>query len=251
MHRLLLLTLATGLGLNGAMVATAADQTDGDAELNPIHDRAPEVSYPARRSNSRLSRLLIREQPRVYLPGRLLMGQDNPLMIKAPAGAQVTLLISAASKGYVLPDATPLSVGPDFQKIEGLVPANGVLQLAIPVPAAEDGVEGAILYIDGYLTQDDGLETPSQYQRLVWMDAAGQPTRDNHLVIAKSSEGKGPMIMPSIPGLPSQLLNTIGQKRRDDDAAQPEVGTPLMSPGLPSNNPFVNPTGNVPSGAGY
>jgi hypothetical protein len=156
----------------------------------------------AEKYQSRLNSLLLKKND-LYLPTRLVLGEEARFVVKAPAGNLVKILVSAKSEGYVLPNGTSLSVGEEVQELTGTVPANGVLELKLPVPK-DPTMEGKVVYVAGVVGPSEEALTPIDL-----IDSTGRRTEENALVIVKPVEAGGPSIMPSMPGLSPQVFNQL------------------------------------------
>lgn len=161
-------------------------------------------SEAAEKYESRLSRLLIRKSD-VYLPTRLVLGEEARFVIKAAPGNQVKLLMSPSAEGYLLPNGTALRVGSDAQILEGTVPETGILELKMDMPKDPE-LEGKVLYVDAVA----GLSEES-LEPMGMVDATGRRTGSNSLVIVKPAERGGPSILPNMPGLSPQVFNQLTQ----------------------------------------
>jgi hypothetical protein len=156
----------------------------------------------AEKYQSRLNSLILKKND-VYLPPRLVLGEEARFVIKAPPGSHVKLLLSAQNSGYKLPNGTELRVGAQSEELTGVVPENGVLQLQMVMPKDPDA-EGKLVYIDAvYGTSDDDL-APMEL-----VDATGRRTGNNALAIVKPSDAGGMSILPNMPGVSPQMMNQI------------------------------------------
>jgi hypothetical protein len=109
-----------------------------------------------------------------------------------------------------------LRVGTDAQRLEGVVPEKGVLTLSFPVPD-EAGLEGKAVFVDAIVWKQADY---SDLQQPTLVDSTGRRTTSNQLSIAKAVElGKGPRLLPNMPGLPGGLLqqvNTLSEIQNGD-----------------------------------
>ena len=176
----------------------------------------PPEAHAAPPPRGRLSRL-IRKKPRLYMPTRLIVGEDNRFVVQAPAGSHVVLLMSPKPEGAMAPDGTPLAVGKDFQTLETVTAANGVVELILPIPA-QKALRDRVVYVDAYTYQ---AEDYSDLQRLELTDAAGRASSgSNALLMTHRPEGGGPMVLPGMPGMPVNLmqqLGTLGEMMEGDE----------------------------------
>jgi len=156
----------------------------------------------AEQYHSRLNSLILKKND-VYLPSRLVLGEEAHFVIKAPAGSHVKLLLSAQNSGYKLPNGTELRVGVQSEQLTGVVPENGVLQLQMTMPKDPDA-EGKLVYVEALLGDSD--ETMTQMELV---DSTGRRTGNNALAIVKPSDAGGMAIMPNMPGVSPQMINQL------------------------------------------
>lgn len=205
------------------------------------------VPAHAQKYQSRLNSLLLKKND-VYLPSRLIIGEEAKFVVKAPAGSKVKVLLSSTSEGYVLPNGTPLRVGAEAQEVTGVVPENGVLELKAQMPKDPE-LEGKVVYVEAVAGTTDEDLAPVDL-----VDATGRRTTENTLVLMKQAEMGGPSVMPSMPGVSPQLMNQLsnlgsaltkgenGQKQLLDD------GTINRDRDM-DRNPFVRR--GIQPGVGY
>lgn len=153
---------------------------------------------------SRLSSLLIHKND-IYLPARLVIGEQAHFVAKAVPGSRIKLFLSTQGEGFLLPDGSPLRVGKDAQEVSGVVPETGVLELQMEMPK-ESELEGQVVYVDAVAGPSDDNLAP-----MTLVSAAGRRTGENTLVIVKAAEKGGPNLVPNMPGLSPQVFNQLTQ----------------------------------------
>lgn len=196
---------------------------------------------PHSEAMERVSRLnsLIVQKPTLYMPPRLLIGQDNKFILKGKAGNKAMLYLSPSSSGMRAPNGLDLRIGEEHQKISGIFPENGVLVLTVPVPK-ESSLIGKTLYLEAITWSQPDY---SDLEVLSITDFTGRRTSENALAIDKPADGKGSPIMPALPGVPTQLLNRLNtfndlrQKPELNDQGAINRNVPL------DQNSFYNPYG--------
>ncbi|MGE0200831.1 MAG: hypothetical protein AB7P76_07680 [Candidatus Melainabacteria bacterium] len=216
------------LPLTWAEDFSGADDGVTDETL-PVEDATAETPSAPR---SRLNRLLIRSA-NLYLPTRLVLGQENKFVARANPGQQVLVFLSPEPSGLVLASEQsariPLRVGPEYEQVVGVANEKGVAELSITLPDEQDWA-GHILYVDaiaydraeivpprmdgeGHPVADVNplvdLRTVANAQQLDLMNPMGQRTSVNALQMAMPAEANGAMVMPSMPGFSPQLLQQI------------------------------------------
>lgn len=156
----------------------------------------------AEKYQSRLNSLILKKND-VYLPTRLVIGQEAQFVVKAPAGSHVKLLLSPQNTGYQLPNGTALHVGTQTEELSGVIPENGVLQLKMSMPKDTD-MEGKTIYVDAIIGDTDDTLAPMEL-----VDSTGRRTSNNALAIVKPSDAGSMSIMPSMPGVSPQMVNQL------------------------------------------
>jgi hypothetical protein len=156
----------------------------------------------AEKYQSRLNSLILKKND-VYLPTRMVIGEDVHFVVKAPVGSHVKLLLSAQNSGYQLPNGQTLRVGTESQELSGIVPENGVLQLKMTMPKDAD-MEGKTIYVDAAAGPTDDDLAPMEL-----VDATGRRTANNALAIVKPSEAGSMSIMPNMPGMSPQMMGQL------------------------------------------
>jgi hypothetical protein len=160
------------------------------------------MTAQAEKYQSRLNSLLLKKND-VYLPSRLVIGEDAKFVVKAPAGTTVKIFLSSQGEGFVLPNGTPLRVGDGAQEVTGVIPENGILELKAAMPKDPE-LQGKVIYVDAVAGASDEELAPIDL-----VDATGRRTMQNTLVLMKPAEIGGPSIMPSMPGVSPQLMNQL------------------------------------------
>lgn len=193
------------------------------------------LSQPAfaEQYHSRLNSLVLKKND-VYLPNRLVIGEEAHFVVKAAPGSQVKILLSAQNSGYQLPNGTALRVGNQSEELVGVVPENGVLQLKMTLPK-DESMEGKIVYVDAVSGSSD-----ADLAQMELVDSTGRRTGNNALSIVKASDPGGMSIMPNMPGVSPQMINQL------TNMANPGTNKQLMDNGdinqdrAIDRNPFLN-----------
>lgn len=150
---------------------------------------------------------LIRETPNLYLPTRLIIGEEQTILVKAPAGNKVVVFISPQSSGYPdAPNGLDLNIGADVERLEAVANEKGVAKIILSLPKNEN-MAGRHIFMDGYTHQS---EDGSDAMRLSWMDPTGRQTAVNSVQLAMPSDGTGAMILPGMPGIGGDMMRRIG-----------------------------------------
>lgn len=163
---------------------------------------SPEI-VRAEKYQSRLNSLLVQRSTSVYLPTRLMLGEEARFVVKAPAGNLVRIFVSTQADGKVLPNDVVLRVGEDAQELSGIVPENGVLELKMDVPKDPE-LDGRVVYVDAVSGASEEALTAINL-----VDHTGRRTDQNTLVLMKGVAENGPAIMPSMPGVSPQMMNQL------------------------------------------
>ncbi len=193
---------------------------------------------------SRLSQL-IRQKPDMYLPTRLILGEENRFVFRAKPGSNITLYLSPKGEGFVLPNGLPLFIGEEHESVSGQIPSSGVLELSLPLPDEEDW-NGYVLYVDAITWQTpDG----SDAERFEWIAHTGSRAESNALVMSKRTRDGGFPIMPAIPGIPThvfQQLTTMSEAYNGDERKKELLDTgEINRDTLLDQNSFINRPGGI------
>lgn len=214
----------TALALLLSIMAGNALAALAEIPSTPIETVPSAVTLPATSDNrpvSRLSRMML-NQDTLYLPTRLIIGENNRFLIKGKPGSDVMLYVSPKGDGYKLPNGLAVKVGEMHESLGGKIPESGVLTLEIPVPNEPDWA-GHFLFIDAITwTQPDYADV----KQIQLLDSTGRRTTDNGLMMSTpASIGGSPLVMPSMPGVPagalqqltqtSQILGSNDKRRKD------------------------------------
>lgn len=156
----------------------------------------------AEKYQSRLNSLLLRKND-VYLPSRLVLGQEARFVVKAAPGSLVKLFVSGKGEGMMLNDETPLRVGADAQVLSGTVPESGVLELKMAVPKDPE-MDGQVVYVDAVSGASE-----TELKPIDLMDSTGRRTEQNSLTMIKQVAENGPAVMPAMPGLSPQAFKQL------------------------------------------
>lgn len=196
-------------------------------------------SAHAEQYKSRLNSLLLRKND-VYLPTRLLLGQEARFVVKAQPGSLIKVFISTEAEGKVLSNDVALRVGADAQELTGTVPDTGVLELKMAVPADPE-LDGRLVYVDAVAGSSEDTLTPIDL-----VDPTGRRTEQNAIPMMKQVDGGGgAMVMPSMPGLSPQVFNqltTMGGIYSGGDTEKKKLlddGTINRDRNI-DRNPFIN-----------
>lgn len=189
-----------------------AESGEQSVEVSPSPDL---YRRPISRLNS-----LVRQKPTVYLPTRLILGESTNFVIKAQPGTHIALYVSPEDVGYAAPNGKPLRVGQTNEELKGDVPENGVLTLTLPIPQ-DPNLDGRAVFVEAIAwTRDDYRDL----EVVTLMEATGRPAVRNMLAIAAPSDsGKGVNLMPSMPGMPQQLIQnmaSVAGAQGDEDKKQ-------------------------------
>lgn len=157
--------------------------------------------------SSRLNRLSQRQNI-LYLPGRLVIGEENRFVIKGTPGSQAVLFISPLDKGYTLPNGQQLRVGQEHEKLQAVIPEKGVLEIMVPLPN-DNGWVGRQLFADAILLNDGETEEEVSVDYVAIMDATGRRADHNAIEIFAPATAGHTTVMPMMPGLDPQTFNKL------------------------------------------
>lgn len=161
------------------------------------------------------------EAPRVYLPSKLIIGQDNKFIIKGPAGNKVSLAISNTNRGSEPIAGHELRLGQTETTIEGVIPATGILELNYSVPNDETLVDN-VKYFEAAIWGNDDF---SDLRIAKIIGTSGKETLNNGVAITlPPSKGGSTSFSAMIPGAPMELIRSVDQiKKYQEGKINPEL----------------------------
>ena len=173
-------------------------QSEQTNELSPmsIHSDSP-------LSRSLANRLL---PPRVYLPGRMTLGQTAEFIIKGKAGSWAALAMADKNSGAKPIYGHELHLGADRKVVSlGKIPEGGVLSLVIDTPIQGDLI-GDCWYFEAAIWSkpdfsDVELAAPVQSESTA---AQRSPHANGVLVAAEPDHKRGVRFVPDV-ALPLQM----------------------------------------------
>lgn len=150
--------------------------------------------------------LLNRESPEVYKPTRLIIGQENKVLIKAEPGSCISLAYSESNTGAAPLYGQKLRLGSDLKTTEGIVPQNGLLELSIMLPDNKE-FEGKTFYIEVAVWKNKDF---SDIQLAKIVAPSGRETSSNSIVAALPPKNANkPTFTPTLPGAPLEMMQTM------------------------------------------
>lgn len=181
--------------------------------LQPVHAEGHIVSFePSASSVTAAPRSAIQrlnqyrqQQPKLYLPNRLLIGEQQTITIQGPPNRVVRVFLSPQGRGFTTDDGLALHVSEQVQTLEGQTNANGVAKIVIDLPN-NPNMDGERLYMDGVI-MGTGDEVS---QQLHWMDSTGRETTSNRLVMMVPADSMGATVLPGLPGLGGDMMRRLG-----------------------------------------
>jgi hypothetical protein len=172
-------------------------------------------------------RLLIEDGPQVFLPSKLIIGQENSFRIKGPPGSKVSLAISSTNKGAKPLFGQQLRIGPAEKTIEGEIPATGILELKYEIPD-DTNLINSIRFVEAAVWKANDY---SDIQIATTISSSGRETLHNGITITHPpSDGKKPMFGPVIPGVGQEIIRTIENIQRAKDGS---INPDLLEDGSP------------------
>lgn len=180
------------------------------------------VSWAQARAGGRLSQL-IQQKASLYLPTRLLWGQENRILVKATPGARVMVYLSPQDEGFTTPNGLALRVGANPQALCGVASDKGVAVITLTLPDPEPSPEGETAepkertaFLDAVTYQKDDF---SDMTAVEFIDPTGRATASNQTRLTRPADGKGAMFFPGMPGVSGDLvrrLSTLGDLQNGD-----------------------------------
>lgn len=194
-------------------------------------ENASEISLPSVEKQQ----LLTGSTAQVFLPSKLILGQDNKFVIKGNPGSKVSLAISNSNHGAKPIMGINLRLGETEQTIESTIPATGVVELIYKVPSNEELLD-KIKYVEVAIWSKVDFSDIAIAKSI---GASGRETLNNGLAIVLPPEsGKKPTFEPVIPGISGDLFKSI--------QAMKDVQEGKVNPELIDSSYYQKPTPNSP-----
>lgn len=191
------------------------------------------------------SLLILRsDSAKIYKPTRLVIGQSNNFLIKAPAGATVELALSYVNEGLPVYHGITLNLGKDAKFVTGVVPSNGFITLSFSIPNNKDMANSEMYFDAVYWKKSDY----SDIQKLQIISPSGLQTKLNKLILVMPTDDPNkPAFAPALPGGGSELIkatqsiNSTNSNNTDYTETIPQYEQPvilqnLRAPELLQNN---------------
>lgn len=159
--------------------------------------------------------LKVSNRASVYLPSKLIIGQDNIFIVKGSPGSKVSLAVSDANKGAKPLFGNALRLGNTEETFEEIMPAAGVLEIKYSVPDDESLVD-KVKYFEVAIWKKSDF---SDMQLAVSVSPSGRETKNNGIAIAyPPSSGKTPTFAPVLPGIGEDIVRSIEKIKDAKDA---------------------------------
>jgi hypothetical protein len=146
------------------------------------------------------------ESPRMYLPSKLVIGQDNLFVIKGKPGAKVSIAMSLSNDGSKPLLGKYLRLGSTELTIEGNISATGIVELKYKPENDKTLVEQSRYFEAVIWSKDDfsDLEVADVYS------PSGKVTNNNSVVIAlPNSNPNIPSFAPVLPGVGQEVIRSL------------------------------------------
>lgn len=152
--------------------------------------------------------MLSNDYPEIFKPTGLNIGNSTVIKIKAPAGSFVSLLSSFSENGASAIMGNSLRLGEDFQTLRGVVPDNGVLEIALKIDNDKDLI-GKKLYIEA-LTWKNKDQSDLKIAKVIGSD--GRESESNAIPIKDQvASASGAKFSGSLPGFSQGMMDTINK----------------------------------------
>lgn len=142
----------------------------------------------------------------IFKPSRLILSQDNKILIKGIPGHFVSLAYSKSYSGANLTTGQKASLGDDLQTIEGEINDKGFIELNLNLSANKFN-EGDNLYFE---LVSWSYKDYSDLQQTEIYGTDGKTTNSNSIIVVnKISNTSMPMFGPAIPGLNANFNDAV------------------------------------------
>lgn len=159
--------------------------------------------------------LKVSNRASVYLPSKLIIGQENIFVVKGKPGSKVSLAVSNTNRGAKPLFGNKLRLGNTEETFEETMPATGVLEIKYNVPDDESLVD-KIKYFEVAIWKKSDF---SDMKLAVSISPSGRETKNNGIAIAlPPSSGKSPTFAPVMPGIGQDIVRSIEKIKEAKDA---------------------------------
>lgn len=159
--------------------------------------------------------LKVANRASVYLPSKLIIGQDNVFIIKGKPGSKVSLAVSNTNRGAQPLFGNKLRLGKTEETFEETMPATGVLEIKYNVPNDESLID-KIKYFEVAIWKKPDF---SDMKLAISISPSGRETKNNGVKIAEPpSSGKSPTFAPVMPGIGQDIVRSIEKIKEAKDA---------------------------------
>ena len=153
--------------------------------------------------------LMESNSPQVYMPSRLLIGDNSTFTIKADAGSHVLLAVSDQNTGASSFHGQVFNLGASYTQKEGIVPENGLLQLNYQLPN-DKKLENKTYYFEVFVWKSEDF---ADLKKAKVMGPNGRETDSNEITaIIPTKNASGFRFGPDMPGMPGsgqEFMNTV------------------------------------------
>ncbi len=157
--------------------------------------------------------ILNMNNPKVYKPTKLVLGEKAKFKIKAKPGLKALFMASLANTGTKVFHGKTLHLGPVFNTQEQIIPETGVLELFVSV-VDDKKLIGEEIFFEVLLWEKDDY---SDITKARIIGANGAETDRNYIFIKPHhSTSSIPGFTPAIPG-GGNVMDTIDSITKDEE----------------------------------
>lgn len=162
----------------------------------------------------RASLLLNKKYSKLYKPTKLLIGQESTFKVVAEPNSYVALLYSFADSGAEPINGKILRLGSNYKMVKGIVPENGILNLALEIDNDKKLI-GKKIYIETITSKDQEFK---DFELAKIMGSNAREISYNWIVITKPPKTGGASLAPDLPGASGDAFKTLTQMEKKEKA---------------------------------
>lgn len=147
-----------------------------------------------------------REYAAVYKPTKLILGKENVFKVKTAPGDKVILMISGSNSGSSPFHNQNIRLGSDIVSVEGVTPANGLLELKFELPDQKE-MNGKVVFFEVLTWSKDDFKD-IRPAKIMGDDC--KEIRSNAIQVSlPPADMSKPSLAPIIPMVPPEFMQAI------------------------------------------
>lgn len=147
-----------------------------------------------------------KEYASVYKPTKLILGKENIFKVKTTPGDKVVLMISGSNSGAETFHSQNLRLGKDIVSVQGITPANGLLELKFELPNQKE-MNGKVVFFEVLTWSKEDFQDIKKAK--VMGNDCKEISSNAILVSFPPADLSRPSLAPIIPMVPPEFMQAI------------------------------------------